>query len=220
MTPPRPRASRAWRVSVVSLLALAGGLLTSCVDDGGMLPTENYTYEAITLAAIDELMALPSVELVEPTYDDLAQAVRQALDDEFGVSDWDVEGGLATGPVCSGRFQRLEGRSVSIMSRTLDRPLEGDDWMHAVDVVTGVVGPEGFTHEVVVADQPGSHQTEIFGARDSVVRMYSNTSFGVTVESGCYLRESDRSAIEQFGVPDPEHWRLLYPDSTAIPTES
>ena len=219
MTPPRPRASRAWRVSVVSLLALAGGLLTSCVDDGGMLPTENYSDEAITLAAIDELMALPSVELVEPTYDDLAQAIRQALDDEFGSSDWDVEGGLATGPVCSGRFQRLEGRSVSIMSRTPDRPLEGDDWTRAVDVVTGVVGPEGFTHEVVVADQPGSHQTEIFGARDSVVRMYSNTSFGVTVESGCYLRESDRSAIEQFGVPDPEHWRLLYPDSTAIPTE-
>lgn len=220
MTSPRPGVSRARRATVVPLLALSCGLLTSCVDDGGMLPTENYTDEAITLAAIDELMALPSVELVEPTYDDLAQAIRQALDDEFGSSDWDVEGGLATGPVCSGRFQRLEGRSVSIMSRTLDRPLEGDDWTRAVDVVTGVVGPEGFTHEVVVADQPGSHQTEIFGARDSVVRMYSNTSFGVTVESGCYLRESDRSAIEQFGVPDPEHWRLLYPDSTAIPTES
>lgn len=219
MASPQPGVSKAWRVNVFLLLALAGGLLTSCVDDGATTPTENYTDEAITLAAIDELMALPGVELVEPTYDDLAKAIRQALDDEFGSSDWDVEGGLATGPVCSGRFQRLEGRSVSIMSRTLDRPFEGDDWTRAVDVVTGVVGPEGFAQEVVVADQPGSHQTEIFGDRDSVVRMYSTMSFGVTVESGCYLRESDRSAIKQFGIPDPDYWRLLYPDSTAIPAE-
>ncbi len=207
------------KVIVISLFALAVGLLTGCVDDSDTMSTEQDTGEAITLAAIDELMALPSAEDARSGFEELSVELRDALDERFGPSDWTVESYLGAGSVCGGRYDVLEGRSVYISARAQDQPLDHDDWAEAMDVVSAVAAEHGYDDPLLLADEPGSHQLEIFGDRDSVIRFYSHTSLGVALDSGCYLTDDTRAAIEEFGVPDPDRWARLYPDSTVIPTE-
>lgn len=189
------------------------------MDERGTVPTEQHSDEAITLAAIDELMALPSAEEAWSGFDDLSIELRDALDERFGLSDWTMESYLGAGSVCGGRYDLLEGRSVYISARAQDQPLDHDDWAEAVDIISAVAAEHGYDDPLLLADEPGSHQLEIFGDRDSVIRFYSHTSLGVALDSGCYLTDDTRAAIEEFGVPDPDRWALLYPDSTAIPTE-
>ncbi len=192
--------------------------MTGCVDDSAM-STEQETDEATILAAIDELMAQPSAEDARSGFEELSVELRDALDERFGSSDWTVESYLGAGSVCGGRYDVLEGRSVYISARAQDQPLDHDDWAEAMDVVSAVADEHGYNDPLLLADEPGSHQLEIFGDRDSVIRFYSHTSLGVALDSGCYLTDDTRAAIEEFGVPDPDHWAHLYPDSTVTPTE-
>ena len=209
----RRASSRASGCLVVSIL------LSGCGGQGAVEHVDGRTSEAEVLAAIDELMALPSAEEVRSVFDDLSVELRDALDERFGSSDWTVESYLSSGSVCGGRYDVLEGRSIYISARAQDQPLDHDDWGEAVDVISAVAAERGYDDPLLLADEPGSHQLEIFGDRDSVIRFYSHTSLGVALESGCYLTDDRRAAIEEFGVPDPDRWARLYPDSTAIPTE-
>ncbi len=207
------------RVSLFPLLGLVCGLMTGCVDDNDTMSTEQDTGEAITLAAIDELMELPSAEEARSGFEGLSIELRDALDERFGPSDWTVESYPGAGSVCGGRYDVLEGRSVYISARAQDQPLDHDDWAEAVDVISAVAAEHGYDDPLLLADEPGSHQLEIFGDRGSVIRFYSHTSLGVALDSGCYLTDDTRAAIEEFGVPDPDRWARLYPASTVIPTE-
>lgn len=201
-------------VPVVTMLMLSG-----CTSEGETMSSETSADEAERLAAIDELMAQPSAEAAQATFDELGDEIRTALDDEFGAFTWDVESSFGSGSVCGGRYDMLEGQAVYVSARAQDQIIDGDDWARAVDVVSDVVAGSGYDDEFVVSDENSSRQIEFYGERDSVVRFYSHTSLGVAIDSGCYLTQVGRDAVEQFGVPDPDYWRLLYPDSTAIPTE-
>lgn len=189
------------------------------MDERGTVPTEQYSDEAITLAAIDELMALPSAEDARSGFEELSVELRDALDERFGSTGWVVERRFSRGPVCGGTYDVLDGRSVYVTAFAEDEALDHEDWAEAVDVISAVAADHGFDDPLMLAEGPGLHQLEIFGGRGSVIRFGSEVSLGVTVESGCYLTDDTRAAIEEFGVPDPDHWRLLYPDSTVIPTE-
>lgn len=147
LTSPRPGVSRARRVHVFPLLALARGLLTSCADDGGTTPTENYTDEAITLAAIDELMALPSVEDARSDVEELSLELRDALDERFGSTGWVVESRFSRGTVCGGTYDVLDGRSVYVTAFAEDQALDHEDWAEAVDVISAVAADHGFYGE-------------------------------------------------------------------------
>lgn len=201
-------------VPVVTMLMLSG-----CTSEGETMSSETSADEAEQLAAIDELMAQPSAEAAQATFDELGDEIRTALDDEFGAFTWEVESSFGSGSVCGGRYDMLEGQAVYVSARAQDQIIDGDDWARAVDVVSDVVAASGYDDEFVVSDESSSRQIEFYGDRDSVVRLYSHTSLGVAIDSGCYLTQVGRDAVEQFGVPDPDYWRLLYPDSTAIPTE-
>ncbi|WP_156382670.1 LppA family lipoprotein [Sanguibacter sp. Leaf3] len=201
------------------MFALVGGLLTGCVDDSDTMSTEQETDAAITLAAIDELMALPSAEDARSGSEGLSIELRDALDERFGSTGWVVESRFSRGTVCGGTYDVLDGRSVYVTAFAEDQALDHEDWAEAVDVISAVAADHGFDDPLMLAEGPGLHQLEIFGDRGSVIRFGSEVSLGVTVESGCYLTDDTRAAIEEFGVPDPGRWARLYPDSTAIPTE-
>jgi len=214
----RPGASGAWKVGVISVFALVGGLLTGCVDDSAM-STEQETDEATIFAAIDELMAQPSAEDARSGFEELSVELRDALDERFGSTGWVVESRFSRGTVCGGTYDVLDGRSVYVTAFAEDQALDHEDWAEAVDVISAVAADHGFDDPLMLAEGPGLHQLEIFGDRDSVIRFGSEVSLGVTVSSGCYLTDDTRAAIEEFGVPDPDRWARLYPDSTVTPTE-
>ncbi|MBF0722673.1 LppA family lipoprotein [Sanguibacter inulinus] len=183
------------------------------------MSTEQETDEATILADIDELMAQPSAEDARSGFEGLSLELRDALDERFGSTGWVVESRFSRGTVCGGTYDVLDGRSVYVTAFAEDQAIDHEDWAEAVDVISAVAADHGFDDPLMLAEGPGLHQLEIFGDRDSVIRFGSEVSLGVTVESGCYLTDDTRAAIEEFGVPDPDHWRLLYPDSTAIPSE-
>lgn len=192
--------------------------MTGCVDDSAM-STEQETDEATILAAIDELMAQPSAEDARSGFEELSVELRDALDERFGSTGWVVESRFSRGTVCGGTYDVLDGRSVYVTAFAEDQALDHEDWAEAVDVISAVAADHGFDDPLMLAEGPGLHQLEIFGDRGGVIRFGSEVSLGVTVESGCYLKDDTRAAIEEFGVPDPDRWARLYPDSTAIPTE-
>lgn len=199
--------------AVASLVVLVG-----CqAGDGG--DVSNETEESQLLATIDELMALPSAEDAAPVYEELAHEIREELNAAVGDLVWDVEGPtLTTGSVCNGPYERLEGRSVTVRSSVPGQTLEGAEWLRAVETVRTVAEPHGFVGEITVAAQPDGRQVVLTADRGSFIRIYSSSSFGVTIQSGCLLRDTDRVAVETFGVPDPERWARLFPSSTATPT--
>lgn len=192
--------------------------MTGCVDDSAM-STEQETDEATILAAIDELMAQPSAEDARSGFEELSVELRDALDERFGSTGWVVESRFSRGTVCGGTYDVLDGRSVYVTAFAEDQALDHEDWAEAVDVISAVAADHGFDDPLMLAEGPGLHQLEIFGDRDSVIRFGSEVSLGVTVSSGCYLTDDTRAAIEEFGVPDPDRWARLYPDSTVTPTE-
>jgi hypothetical protein len=195
-------------------------LLSGCGGQGAGDHVDDRTSEAEVLSAIDELMALPSVEDARSGFEGLSVEFRDALDERFGSTGWVVESRFSRGTVCGGTYDVLDGRSVYVTAFAEDQALDHEDWAEAVDVISAVAADHGFDDPLVLAEGPGLHQLEIFGDRGSVIRFGSEVSLGVTVESGCYLTDDTRAAIEEFGVPDPDRWARLYPDSTVIPTES
>ncbi|KQU00256.1 LppA family lipoprotein [Sanguibacter sp. Leaf3] len=176
--------------------------------------------EEEVLATIDDLMSLPSAEDMLSPYREIGADVRGAVDDDLGAFQWETEEPvLRTGPVCNGPYEQLEGRSVAVRSTVDGPPLEGESWDRAEDAVRRAAKTHGFTVETLVIDEEGAHEVEFAGDRGAFVRVYSHSSFGVTIQSGCYLTNSDRDAIELHGVPDPERWSRKYPNSSLVPSD-
>jgi len=174
--------------------------------------------EAEALAALDELMELPSAEAEIPKYEGLASDLRSALDDHLGPVAWETPPTtLVSGMACAEQFSTFEGRSIYVESRAQAGEVAGGDWDAALDIVRDVALEHGFDGSIPVADQGDVRQVVLTAERDATITIYLNTTFGISIESGCYLKDVDRASTEQFGVPDPDRWALLFPDSTEIP---
>jgi Lipoprotein confined to pathogenic Mycobacterium len=206
---------------VASLVVLVGCQAGDGEGRDGMHVTQpGPSDEEEVLATIDDLMSLPSAEDMLSPYRDIGADVRSAVDDDLGALQWDTEeAGLRTGSVCNGPYERLEGRSVAVRSTVDGPPLEGESWDRAEDAVRRAAETHGFTVETLVIDEEGAHEVEFAGDRGAFVRVYSHSSFGLTIQSGCYLTNSDRDAIELYGVPDPERWARKYPNSSLVPSD-
>jgi hypothetical protein len=163
-------------------------------------------------------MELPSAEDMEARYETLSTSVRDALDDELGSLEWEVEPRVRPSGACADVPAHLGGVVAQVTSRAPSPVIDDETWTRGVAVVAAAVGDSGFEDIGVVADQAGSRQ-HLFAKGDAQIIIYANSALAVDVSSGCVLREEDRAATDRYGVPDPAYWNLLYPDSTIVPAE-
>ena len=214
-----PASSASLRSRLRWTAALTGlGLLVSCQVSPGDPPVQPEVDEASSLRALEDLMELPSAEDMEARYEALSSSVRDALDDELGSLEWEVEPRVRPSGACADVPAHLGGVVAQVTSRAPSPVIDDETWTRVVAVVAAAVGASGFEDIGVVAEQAGSRQ-HLFADGDAQIVIYANSALAVDVSSGCVLREDDRAATERYGVPDPAYWNLLYPDSTVVPAE-
>lgn len=212
------------QVGVVLICVVWGAAVVGCQAEPANLPDPRApgyeASEAEALEAVAELMALPSIEDLIPTYKQFDQELRDALEVELGPIEWRVDGpGAAVGGACVGVYSGLDGAAVRVWSVGMERALDGEDWNRAVEIVKEIGARYGYVGEIPVVNEQGNHYLVFASSRNGMLALNSNVQFGITIESGCYFEDETKAEVEEFGVPDRKGWWFRFPSTTLYPRE-
>lgn len=166
--------------------------------------------EQDSLWATDQLMDLPTVEDITPTYTTIAQEMRNALDQEFDPITWTIEEPKKL--TCGGIYRYVGADAIYFLIRA-EVTFEGEDWVRAVETIAAVAQDHGFTGNAVMANGTGNHATNLTSERGGAVYIHSHESFVLAIESECHLPQASKDNISLYGVANPSFWKAQYPNS-------
>lgn len=138
-----------------------------------------------------QLRERPSLEAEQARLTAVRDEVRDRLAEELGLTVWsEADQGNAAG--CAD-FPDSSGYTAFLPTLLLEGGVPDGSWARAVQVVSTVVGDEGFGAPEVVVDEPGQHEVVLRGERGSLLRFGTMKNATLHLETGCHLPESARS---------------------------
>jgi Lipoprotein confined to pathogenic Mycobacterium len=158
--------------------------------------------EQDSLWATDQLMGLPTLEDITPTYTTMAQEMRDALDQEFGTITWTIKDMDTDHAYCTGIYSYVGAQAIYLTTRA-DVTFEGENWVRAVETIAAVAQDYGFTGNAVMANGTGNHATNLTSQRGGAVYIHSHESFVLALQSECHLPQTSKDTINLYTVANP-----------------